>query len=164
MTDEQIIYALERCGMHQECCYCNSLEECGSKVVLTSSTLDLINRLQADKEAPINGQETLQKHIAEQKAEIDKYENIKTTINKFWNTLLRLKIAKRKEELTLEELAETIGEIETDAIKEFWDELKKETMTHRNLGKIVYVEVGDDLVKELTEQSVNYESSKTERE
>ena len=37
----------------------------------------------------------------------------------------------------------------SEAIKEFWDKLKKETMTHRNLGEIVYVEVGDDLVKEM---------------
>ena len=50
MTDNEIIKALERCGMHRECCYCNSVEECGNKRVLTASTLDLINRQKAEIE------------------------------------------------------------------------------------------------------------------
>ena len=50
MTDEQIIKALERCSQHKECCYCNSLEECGSKRVLTTSILALINRQKAELE------------------------------------------------------------------------------------------------------------------
>ena len=48
MTDEQIKKALERCGQHRECCYCNSVEECGNKRVLTASVLDLINRKDAE--------------------------------------------------------------------------------------------------------------------
>ena len=48
LTDEQIIYALERCSLHKECCYCNAVEECGSKKVLTNSVLDLINRQKAE--------------------------------------------------------------------------------------------------------------------
>ena len=58
MTDEQLITALERCFQHKECCWCNSLEECGSKKALTDSAINLINRqkaeiekLQAEKEA-----------------------------------------------------------------------------------------------------------------
>lgn len=39
---------------------------------------DLINRLQEEKEALINGQETLQKYIAEQKAEV---ERLKTELD-----------------------------------------------------------------------------------
>ncbi len=38
--------------------------------------LDLINRQQADKEALIAGQETLQKYIAEQQAEIERLNKL----------------------------------------------------------------------------------------
>ena len=47
MTDNQIIKALERCPQHTECCYCNSLEECGNKRILTTSVFELINRQKA---------------------------------------------------------------------------------------------------------------------
>lgn len=50
MTDNEIIKALERCPQHTECCYCNSLEECGNKRILTTSVLDLINRQNAEIE------------------------------------------------------------------------------------------------------------------
>lgn len=50
MTDNEIIKALERCAQHTECCYCNSLEECGSKRILTTSVFDLINRQKAEIE------------------------------------------------------------------------------------------------------------------
>ena len=44
MTDNEIIEALKRCPQHTECCYCNSLEECGSKRILTTSVFDFVNR------------------------------------------------------------------------------------------------------------------------
>ena len=44
LTEQQIIYALERCGQHKECCYCNAVEECGSKKTLVKNMLDLLNR------------------------------------------------------------------------------------------------------------------------
>ncbi len=50
MTDNEIIKALERCTQHTECCYCNSLEECGNKRILTTSVFDLINRQKAEIE------------------------------------------------------------------------------------------------------------------
>jgi hypothetical protein len=50
MTYEQIKKALERCGQHRECCYCNYVEECGNKRVLTASVLALINRKDAEIE------------------------------------------------------------------------------------------------------------------
>jgi hypothetical protein len=50
MKDNEIIKALERCRYHSECCYCNSVEECGSKRVLVDNSLDLINRQQAEIE------------------------------------------------------------------------------------------------------------------
>ena len=48
MTDNEIIEALKRCPQHTECCYCNSLEECGNKKILTTSVFDLINRQKAE--------------------------------------------------------------------------------------------------------------------
>ncbi len=73
MTDNEIIKALECCSnknaMHcSECSYYDHSATC--ILMLVSDALDLINRLQSEKEALINGQETLQKYIAEQKAEI----------------------------------------------------------------------------------------------
>ena len=50
MTYDEIIKALERCPQHTECCYCNSLEECGNKRILTASVFDLINRQKAEIE------------------------------------------------------------------------------------------------------------------
>lgn len=50
MTDNEIIKALERCPQHTECCYCNSLEECGNKRILTTSVFDLINHQKAEIE------------------------------------------------------------------------------------------------------------------
>ena len=50
MTYDEIIKALERCPQHTECCYCNSLEECGNKRILTTSVFDLINRQKAEIE------------------------------------------------------------------------------------------------------------------
>ena len=50
MTDNEIIEALKRCPQHTECCYCNSLEECGNKRILTTSVFDLINRQKAEVE------------------------------------------------------------------------------------------------------------------
>lgn len=50
MSDNEIRKALERCPQHTECCYCNSLEECGNKRILTTSVLDLIHRKNAEIE------------------------------------------------------------------------------------------------------------------
>ena len=62
--------------------------------------------------------------INRQKAEIEKYKNIKATMDEFWDILLKIKFAKRKEKPTLEEFAEALEEIKAEAIKEFWDKLK----------------------------------------
>lgn len=68
MTDNEIIKALECCDV-DDCDNCpNNFGNCINN--LCEASIGLINRLQADKEALINGQKTLQKHIAEQKAEI----------------------------------------------------------------------------------------------
>lgn len=83
MTDNEIIKALECCNRPanktscDDCPYQFIDEKCSSKLI--NDALDLINRLQSEKEALINGQETLQKHIAEQKAEIERLQSEKVT-------------------------------------------------------------------------------------
>ena len=59
MTDNEIIEALKRCPQHTECCYCNSLEECGNKRILTTSVFDLINRQKTEIERLSIESETL---------------------------------------------------------------------------------------------------------
>ena len=75
MTDNEIIKALERCPQHTECCYCNSLEECGNKRILTTSVFDLINRQKADIESLKHRKTELQ--IRNQELQHEKSEAIK---------------------------------------------------------------------------------------
>ena len=82
MTDKEIVKALECCGNSisegNKCFKCPMCDEpYGCSKVLCSQAVDLINRLQDEREALINGQETLQKTIVEQKAEIERLEEEK---------------------------------------------------------------------------------------
>lgn len=63
MTDSEIIKALE-CCINCDCknCPCK-VDESHCDEIPTEEILDLINRLKADIEALINGQETLQKNL-----------------------------------------------------------------------------------------------------
>lgn len=79
MKDNDIIKALERCGQHRECCYCNSVEECGSKRVLAASALDLIKRQKAEIERKT-------KHIAEI---LDEYAKFKVAAKKRETAVVR---------------------------------------------------------------------------
>ena len=83
--------------------------------------LDLINHLQAEKEALINGQETLQKYIAEQKAENE-----------------RLKEKAEKCFYCTEQANKKIGEIKAEAYKEFAEKVCYEiTDAIINNGKVI---------------------------
>lgn len=108
MTDNEIKKALECCCKNNNCegCpldYLTFSSQCASELAIKS--LDLINRLQAEKEALINGQETLQKYLAEQKAENDTLKNV------IKNSFLE------KAGLDIDPLAE----IKAEAYKEFAD-------------------------------------------
>lgn len=77
MTDNDIIKALEHCVSSTgseacEGCPFNENDICDKDSNATEKyALDLINRQKAQIDGLINGQETLQKYIAEQKAEIE---------------------------------------------------------------------------------------------
>ena len=78
MSDKKIIKALECCvSMDGNCRQknCPAIKECGKNFMFVEEqALSLINRQKAEKEALIAGQKTLQKYIAEQKAEIERLE------------------------------------------------------------------------------------------
>ncbi len=75
MTDNEIKKALE-CCTDKTCLHCPYDNEVHCLDFMYNNALDLINRLQADKEALINGQETLQKYLAEQKAENERLKEL----------------------------------------------------------------------------------------
>lgn len=72
MIDNEIVKA-----WNEEIHLANYVDESyrnGINISLIKNTLDLINRLQADKEALIAGQETLQKALAEKIEEVEQYK------------------------------------------------------------------------------------------
>ncbi len=79
LTDAEIKKALECCPQdnpNHNCARCTYKPIEGYCFdYLMKDALDLINRLEADKEAIIAGQETLQKALAEKNAEIEKLKN-----------------------------------------------------------------------------------------
>lgn len=132
MTDNEIIKALKRCGRkHNEkndthCKECHFKSYLPCVAFLCDRTIDLINR---------------------QKAEIEKYKNIKTTMDEFWDILLRCKVANRKEKPTLEELADSIHQIEVNAIKEFTSRIERVLSLHPAQAKYYY-EIKKEYIKE----------------
>ena len=78
MTDKEIIRALECCSSDEAmiCEECPLNEECyNDELPLAELALDIINRQQEQLEAAANGQETLQKALAEKNAEIERRKN-----------------------------------------------------------------------------------------
>ena len=102
LTYNEIIEALGRCGYHQECCYCNSVEECGSKKVLVENTLDLINRLQVQNK---DLAETVHNLTLEKDALFDKSEELKVEIERLKEFIVETRRCDK--------------EIKAEAVKEF---------------------------------------------
>ena len=115
MTDNQIIKALERCPQHTECCYCNSLEECGNKRILIESVFDLINRQKAIIEKSEKVEHFADKTIETANAEIERLEK----------ELMKCKLEK-------EMLYQTVKEIKSETIKECLTKVKNHIKTHCN--------------------------------
>ena len=107
----------------------------------------------------IRKKEALQDEVCKLQVEKEKYRNIEATLDEFWDILLELQIAKRKEAPTLEEFAEALEKIKAEAITEFWERLKqkKTIRVTTNFGlrfskEEIEVKYGDNLVKEMTEK------------
>lgn len=84
LTNAEIVKALE-CHNNMRydnnaCDECPFLNHCDCSCKMSENALDLINRLQAENEALINGQETLQKYIAEQKSENERLKEEKSKL------------------------------------------------------------------------------------
>ena len=140
LTYNEIIEALGRCGYHQECCFCNSVEECGSKKVLVENTLDFINRQQTENKrlgkevnlVSIQFQD-LQERYEEAQAEIERLNVLVKTKNKL-----------------IKGLDQSISYAYDRAIKEFAERLKGyATQGFWESDAYVGVEQIDDLVKEM---------------
>ena len=152
LTDKEIIKALGCCGNSisegNKCAKCPMCDEpYGCSKVLCSQAVDLINRLQDEREALINGQETLQNTIVEKSAEVNELQ-------------LKVKLARDFMDLLREgqnEIYQMAIKAKAEAIKEFAERLKsKQVITHKSKeGYCVYEyddELIDNLVKEMTEQ------------
>lgn len=138
MNDNEIVKALECCmgmieGECEECPMCNK-EYC--KDALMGYSRNLINRLQADQEALINGQESLQKYIADLQAEIERLQGVIDSFTDIGKLYSEIKSEARKE--FAERLCE--GRVSNDPVviavkvelemmdgKENGDEIQKET-------------------------------------
>lgn len=106
--------------------------------VETEKLLEEIKNLKADKEALINGQETLQKYIAKQKAEIERLQKAgEEAVNCFIRMESLYKIKCKELEV-----------VKSTAQKEFAERLKDIISP----GYDGYNKAIDNLVKELTEQ------------
>lgn len=136
MSDNEIIKALE-CDTHINCEECPYWHEfCEPNNVTAKDVLDLINRMKADKEALIAGQETLQKALAEKSAEVENLKKRDETAEKIireqGGTILHLKnensrLFDRNFELSEKGEKAVIACIaaRAEAIKEFAEKLKE---------------------------------------
>ena len=131
LTYNEIIEALGRCGYHQECCFCNSVEECGSKKVLVENTLDFINRQQTENKrlgkevnlVSIQFQD-LQERYEEAQAEIERFRKTEIEIDDFCRRLCRMRMLNGNAIASYEDLQNYIQQEKSEAIKEFAEKLK----------------------------------------
>jgi hypothetical protein len=133
VNDNEIVKALECCmgmieGECEECPMCNK-EYC--KDALMGYSRNLINRLQADQEALINGQESLQKYIADLQAEIERLQGV---IDSFTD------------------IGKLYSEIKSEARKEFAERLKEDFDTYpdeEELMALYMINLIDNLLAEM---------------
>ena len=123
---------------------------------------DEINRQKAEIESLINGQETLQKHIAEKNAEI---EVLQLNVEDYAETIVELETHSKEQKAEIERLkkglivatdifTEQVITAKTDSIKEFAERLKTETFLAKEKGSVehtLWIDEIDNLVKEMTD-------------
>ena len=132
MTDNEIVKALE-----------DILKNFDGKVVdfmAISSAIDLINRKQAEIEALIAGQETLQKYIAEKNAEIERLEY---KVKKWKENYESSQVVVGDFREIINKQAKQLKTAKSEAIKEFAERLKESKIyvdVSFGYGKEVYTE------------------------
>lgn len=152
MTDNEIIKVLECCGKEYSCEKCalntwlDEKRDCIGAILVNA--LDLINRLQDEKQALINGQETLQKHLTDKQGQIEKFEKIEHFATKTIDTqhaeIERLKHRKTELQIRNQELQHE----KSEAINEF-----AHLIIDRSRNGVIYTSDIPDLVKEMTAQA-----------
>lgn len=147
MKDNEIIKALECCIKDD---YNKGCEQCpahcykGCDFHLAKFALDLINRQQVEKEALINGQETLQKYIAEKNAEIERLEKGELSKAMTFNS----DTIKRCVNKAIKEFAERCKKSFSQCQREYREVLNSDGAC----AMIIAKKVVDDLVKEMKEK------------
>ena len=140
MTDNEIIKALECCGVKHDCSKCSYLKDATIHCVnaIIKDAIDLIERQKAEIERlnrcnwhisndlseEINRNIRLQAEIEELLVELKRFKKIKTTVNEFWSELQKITTFKKKSKPTLEELLEYMKNLKVEAIKEYIEKLK----------------------------------------
>ena len=152
LSDEDIVKALECCikddydkirnALCAKCPYCKNTN---CKFLLQRDTLDLINRLKADKEALIKGQESLMKCIAKKKETIAELDAEVEELS------YRNKELLKDVHYYHDSKIDSIKRAKSEAIKKFAERLKKEaTVDEDSTWWIANVDV-DKLVTQMTE-------------
>ena len=189
MTDNEIIKALGNLtyGGHS-CGKCKHQvekgdERCGIKGCnIARNALDLINRLKAEKEKCESQMKLLEAFVNDYKlayekakAEIERYQDIESTIDKFWDGLLKLSMFKGKDKPTLEELLEYIEQVKVEAVQEKQVEIIKDlalrikmrletkavlySLSERDcefaINQATALKAVDEIVAELTDNTIN---------
>ena len=166
MTDNEIIKVLECCGKEYSCEKCalntwlDEKRDCIGAILVNA--IDIINRLQDEKQALISGQETLQKHLTDKQGQIEKFEKIEHFATKTIDTqraeIERLKHRKTELQIRNQELQHE----KSEAIKELAERLKEEMRLEDDCRYDCmnclyeckgYVPLIDNIVKEMTEVS-----------
>lgn len=152
MTDNETIKALE-CCKDNDCDNCPFEEQCRRNGSLADIALDLINRQKTEIDILIRKKETLRDEIAEHQAEIE-----------------RLKEKHSRMKFNLESVLEERAD-HTEAIKEFAEKVETDldkrvskSIRNRNPHWFIAKRIVRETAIEMTEQSVNYESSKTDEQ
>lgn len=159
MTDAEVIKALEICNsLHLRCgngCpYYEVPYKDGKRCseMMIDDTLDLIKRIQA-KNKEFDEKLIIQKGLIDtQKAEIERYEQL---ISNKYCVCTRVGNGLIYSESS-EDYDKIIGEISSEAIKEFWKRFDKVLCENIGPSKRVYWKISSDgnkLVKEMTEVS-----------
>jgi hypothetical protein len=110
MTDKEIIKALECCISAESCCVCGYTKMCDGTTI-HQFALDLINR---------------------QKAEIDQYaqdqHELMIEMDKLFDTVEKQKAEIERLKIEKDNLIRTYAECQAEAVKEFIERLKTETV------------------------------------
>lgn len=83
--------------------------------------------------------------INRQKAEIERFKKIETTVNEFWGELQKLSIAKGKEKPTLEELLEYIEQVKAESTEQLLKKIESRLANNTDISNVQYQSIIFDI-------------------